>query len=126
MVGFTNTTLLELNYMYIICACTNLNVLVHVPVKVRSHHRRWHYILLRFCVEDTYWKRFSVAQDVMSVSRVDSFNDAIRHLSLQNLTDEVKLVQNALQKYKLEFKGLELRSRTLYKTHAEHLSPEER
>lgn len=55
-----------------------------------------------------------------------SIDDAVRHLSLQNLVEEVKLMQHALHKYRMEFNTLEIRSRTVYKRQAQHLSADER
>ena len=64
----------------------------------------------------------------MDACKADSrkFRAVIRNLSLQNLADEVKLVQNALQKYKLEFKSLDIQSQTLYKANAEQITPQMR
>ena len=55
-----------------------------------------------------------------------NFKRVLHNLSKQNLVEEVKLMQHALQKYKMEFKTLEIRSRGAYKTHVELMNVEER
>lgn len=55
-----------------------------------------------------------------------NFSHIITRLTLQNLVEEVKLMQHALQKYKMEFKALEIRSRNVYKENLQHLTEEER
>ena len=56
------------------------------------------------------------------------FSKVLNHLcaSSKHLVEEVKLMQHALHKYKLEFRSLEIRARTQYKAQTEHLGPEER
>ena len=56
------------------------------------------------------------------------FSSVLSHLCLsaQHLVEEVKLMQHALHKYKLEFRALEIRARTQYKAQHEHLGYEER
>ena len=54
------------------------------------------------------------------------FTRIIAHLTLQNLVEEVKLMQHALQKYKMEFKALQIRANGVYRENLEILSAEER
>ena len=47
-------------------------------------------------------------------------------VAFQSFLDEIRLMQHALHKYKLELRALEMQSRSLYGSHHDDLAAEER